>query len=257
MSQESNFTHEVILPSKGLLNPEIPGGRIIQRCLMVSDQKKLAGSKQTAGNAINFLLQNTVVEPEGFDVKNLSPMDSMYLLFKLKSISYGDLYKFRTRCPECGKKIDVEIDFSTIPVTTLDEDYRKNLELELPRKGDKVILKMMTNDNLDALNEEIGRRRKKNPNDESIYILDVVYHIEKIKLKEATADGKKELTHPLDIELYISALTDMDYKVIQMSKDKVFFGVSTTAETTCPECGRTIDVNIQFNNDFFRPYLKQ
>ena len=102
---ESNFTQEIVLPSQGLLNPEIPEGKLVQRCMMVADQKFLAGSNQSAGSVIHQLIQRTTTSPEGFDVSKLTLSDTLYILFKLKIFSYGNDYKFRTRCPECGRRV--------------------------------------------------------------------------------------------------------------------------------------------------------
>ena len=135
---ESNFTQEITLPSLGLLNPEIPDGKLVQRCMMVADQKTLSGSNQSSGSAIHQLIQRTITSPESFDVANLTLADTLYLLFNLRILSYGNEYKFRTRCPECGKKIEVVLDLSQLSVETLSEDYYESLVATLPHRGDRV-----------------------------------------------------------------------------------------------------------------------
>lgn len=246
---EYNFTQEVTLPSKGLLNPEIPEGRIIQRCMMVTDQKFLSGGNRDASEALKQLIQRTVTSPESFDVSNLTLADMVYLLFKLRVLSYGDMYKFKTRCPECGGKIDVEINLSEIPVETLEEGYEEDLVVKLPRRGDTVYIKLLTNRDIEELNKEIKRRKKRSPQDESEYILRIAYSISKIKL----ADKKEELTSIIDIERYIGSLTDMDASTITSVRDSVQFGISPVIEYTCPNCRNYIDVSLQFSGDFFRP----
>ena len=248
MNYESNFTQEIILPSKGLLNPEIPDGKVTQRCMMVSDQKYLAGS-QSSGSQIHELIQRTITAPEGFDVSNLSLPDTLYLLFKLRVLSYGSEYSFRVRCPECGRKIDVNVDLSTLMVETLEEGYQDDLSVVLPHRGDTVYTKILTNADVEEMNNEIKRRKRKNPNDESDYILRIVYSISKIKI----AKDKSELTHPIDIERYVNSLTDLDASAIIATRDSVSFGVSPIIETRCPECRENVDITMNFSGDFFRP----
>lgn len=248
-AKESNFTQELILPSKGLLNPEIPEGKVTQRCMMVKDQKFLSGSSRTTDSPINQILQNTVTAPESFDISNLSMPDTLYLLFKLRILSYGSEYTFKTRCPECGSVIDVTVDLSAIEVNTLEEDYLKDLSVVLPHRGDTVYTKILTNADIEDMNREIKRRKRKNPQDESEYILKIVYSIEKIKLKE----DKSELTHPIDIERYIESLTDLDASAILAARDSVIFGIIPVVDTQCPECGSDIEVGIDFSGKFFRP----
>lgn len=247
-NNDSNFTQELILPSQGLLNPEIPGGKITQRCMMVSDQKFLSGSNQSPSSALQQLIQRTVVSPDTFDVSKLTLADTLYLLFKLRVLSYGDEYRFRTRCPECGKRIEVNLDLSEIPVELLDEDYADGLVVTLPNRKDTVYTKILTNHDMDILNKEVKRRKRKSDADESEYVLRIVQSIEKIVLTDKT-----ELTNPIQIERYIGELTDLDAAAIMSTRDSVDFGLAPTVEYVCPECKEYIDVDIQFSSDFFRP----
>lgn len=250
----TEFTQVLRLPSQGLLNPEIPDGEVTQRCMMVADQKFLSGSNQSANQAIQTLIQKTITAPEGFDVSKLTISDTIYLLFKLRILSYGEMYKFRTRCPECGKKIDVTIDLSELPVELLDPDYEKDLVVTLPHTGDTVYTRVLTNEYMEEINKDIKRRKKRNANDDSEYIIRIARSIEKIVLKNPV-DGKKELTGSLDIERYIANLTDYDASVIQATRDKISYGIAPTVEYICPECGEYIDINIQFSGEFFRPSI--
>lgn len=251
----TEFTHEIILPSQGLLNPEIPEGKVVQRCMMVQDQKFLSGAKQSADSALNQLLQRTITSPEDFDVSKLTLPDTLYLLFKLRILSYGDMYKFRTRCPECGKKIEVTINLAELSVENLDEDYADNMVATLPHSGAKVYTRLQTNKDIEDTNKEIKRRKRRSPEDESEYVYRIARSIEKIELAEPNKDGKKELTNPLEIERYISNLTDLDAATIIACRDSVSYGIIPTIEYVCPECSEYIDINIQFTSEFFRPHV--
>lgn len=250
---ESNFTQEITLPSQGLLNPEIPGGKVVQRCMMVADQKFLSGSNQSAGSAIHQLLQRTTTSPEGFDISKLTTADTLYLLFKLRSLSYGDTYRFRTRCPECGRKIDISLDLSELTVDLLESGFEDKLVVTLPHRGDKVYTKILTNEDIEDINKEIKRRKKKRDTDDSEYVLRIVYAIEKIQLAEPDKDGKKEITSAFEIESYVENLTDLDATAIASSRDSVSFGIVPFVEQVCPECHEYIDVSVNFSGEFFRP----
>lgn len=251
MIMSSNFTQEVTLPSRGIFNPELPGGKLVQRCMMVSDQKFLYGSTQS--NSMEKLIQRTIESPEGFDISKLTAPDTLYLLFKLRVLSYGSNYTFITRCPECGKKIEVKADLSQVPVEYLDEDFSKNLEVTLPNTGDTVYTKILTNADTEDLDKEIKRRKKRNPDDESEYILRIARSIEKIKI----AGSKTELTNNIDIERYISELTSLDAAAITSSRNKIIYGVIPTVDLVCPECHEDISVDIIFSGKFFRPEFSE
>ena len=251
--KESNFTQEITLPSHGLLNSEIPDGKIVQRCMMVTDQKYLSSANVPAGVALKELLNRTTTSPEHFNVSNLTLADTLFMIFKLRQLSYGDRYKFKTICPVCGHKIDVSLDLSTLEVESLDADYQERLVTTLPHRGDIVYTKLLTNRDTDEIEKELKRRLKKNPNDDSEYVLRIVYSIEKIELINPNKDGKKELTHPLDIEVYVNQLTDLDASAIIYARDSVKYGVAPTVDYVCPECEEDIEVSVQFSSKFFRP----
>lgn len=254
-TNEFNFTQEITLPSQGAFNPEIPGGKVVQRCMMVADQKFLSGSKQSSSSTIHQIVQRTITSPENFDVSRLTPTDTLYLLFKLRILSYGDHYKFRARCPECGKKIDVVVDLSELPVEVLDEDYEENLIIKLPRRGDTVYTKVLTNGDTEEVNKEIKRRKKRNADDTSEYVLRIASAIDKIVLATPSEEGKTELTRSVDIERYVSSLTDLDAYAILSTRDSLSYGIVNSMETICTECGSTIELALQYSADFFRPYF--
>ena len=251
----SNYTQEVTIPSKGYLNPEIPNGTIVQRCMMVSDQKFLAGSQLRGSLMTKTLLERTIESPENIDIGKLTPADTLYLLFKLRVLSYGSSYKFRTKCPECGQKIDLDVDLSTLVVNTLEEDYEKHMEVVLPNAGDKVYTRFVTNDDMSMIEDEMERRRRKGreTTEDSEFVLRLASMIKKIELVTPNADGDKVLTHPIDIQNYLEDLTDLDATAIRASVDKVSFGISPLVEERCPHCREFIDVGITFGGGFFRP----
>lgn len=249
----SNYTQEVILPSKGYLTPEIPDGKLIQRCMMVSDQKFLAGSNLNPDLMTKELLERTTNSPENIDIGSLTAADTLYLLFKLRILSYGESYKFRTRCPECGKKLDMNINLSELEVIPLDADYESKLKVKLPHAGDTVYTRLLTNSDLEIVKEEVARRLRRNPEDNSDFVLRLAASIKKIELKKANADGDKVLEHPIDIQNYVEKLTDLDATAIRATTDSVAYGIVPVIEHKCPHCKNYIDVNIQFGAGFFRP----
>ena len=251
----SNYTQELVLPSKGYLNPEIPGGKVIQRCMMVSDQKFLAGSNLSGSMTTKALLERTIESPENIDIGKLTASDTLYLLFKLRILSYGESYKFKSRCPECGRRIDLDVDLSKLTVHTLEEDFERNLEIVLPNSGDKVYTKFLTNDDLQAINDELERRRRKlkNIGEDTDFVLRLAAMIRRIELSTPNSSGDKVLEHPIDIQNYIEKLTDLDATAIRATTDNVMYGVYPIIEERCPYCREYIDINLSFGAGFFRP----
>lgn len=249
----ATLTQEITLPSSGLLNPEIPGGKITQRCMMVYDQKYLAGGS-ASDNGLKRLLKETTTSPESFDVDKLTIADTLYMLFKLRSLSYGDVLKYNTTCPHCGKRFLAHVDISKIDVVTLDPDFQKSLKVELPVSGDTVHTRILMNRDLDQINEEIDNMRARDIDTEGMeYILRIAKMIKRIDLKEVDADGEKFYDNPDDIRKYVQNMTDYDATAILSTTENIEFGIRDMVETKCTICNREVIVPLVLNPSFFRP----
>lgn len=247
------LTQEVVLPSKGLLNPEIPGGKVTQRCMMVYDQKYLSGSA-AADNGLRRLIKETTVSPETLDVGKLTVSDTLFLLFKLRSLSYGEHFKYNIQCPRCGRDFTADVEISKIEVTDLDPDYEKELYIELPVRGDKVHTRILLNRDLDYINEELDRLRSRGADTEGLdYILRISRMITRIDLKEPNADDETYLDNPDDIRKYVQDMTDYDATAILSTVENITFGIHDTVETKCTHCNREVTVPLVLNPNFFRP----
>lgn len=256
MAKEALFTETVTIPTRGLLTPSIPDGLVTQRCISVADKKYLAGTKAVDGDAlVHGLIKRCVVVPEQFDPLVLTPADMMFLLFKLRILSYGENYTFRTKCPECGKRIDVRVKLSELVVHHLPDDYKDHLTVTLPNKGDTVYTKFLTIGDLEGIKKEVRRLKKKFPNMEGDpeVTLRIARMIERVELKEPNAAGDTILEHPVDILQYVESLTDLDSIAIQSTVENIKVGIDPQVEYVCPECDEYIDVDLSFSGEFFRP----
>jgi T4 bacteriophage base plate protein len=255
MSNQALYTETVTLPSQGLLNPEIPEGSVTQRCMMVSDKKYIAGTKGDGEKIVEGLVARCVTAPEKFDITNLIPADLMFLLLKLRILSYGEDYSFKTKCPECGKRTTVKIKLSDIEVHKLEDDYQKHLSVTLPNNGSTVYTRILTIKERDEVKKEVKRLKKKFPDmdGDPAYTLNAARIIERVELVEANKAGDKELTDPVDILQFVEQLTDYDMIAIQSTVENIKVGVNPLIETECEECDESIDINVAFDGEFFRP----
>lgn len=255
MSKEALYTQTVTLPTQGLLNPEVPDGLVTQRIMMVADKKFLAGTNADGEKIVAQLIERCTTVPQGFDTSKLINQDLLFLLFKLRILSYGDDFSFKTKCPECGKRTTVKIKLSELTVHTLEEGYEGKLQVVLPHRGDKVFTKFLTVGEGDDIAKEVKRLRKKFADSESdpSVSLRVARMIERIELVEANKAGDTELTDPVDILKYVEELTDLDSIAIQSTVENIKVGVDPEVETKCSECGEYIDVYVSFSAEFFRP----
>lgn len=253
---ENNLTQEVVLPSRGLLNKNIPGGKIVQRCMRVYDQKYLSGSSASDGG-MRKLLQETIVSPENIKIDSLCVPDTIYLLMTLRSLSYGSDLKVSCKCPHCGKITHVTIDISKLEIYDLEEDYESSLSIKLPHSGDTVHTRILLNADFKSISEEIDRVRQMSEDPESVdgldYILKICKMIKSVKLAKPDEDGETELTDPVDIRKYVDKMTNYDATAVLATVESIAFGISDVAEVKCSICGESFNTPVPVDPTFFRP----
>lgn len=250
------YTEEVQIPSKGLLNPEIPDGKITIRCVELRDQKYLAGSKTIRNNKAVELLQRCVIKPEGFDITNLTQVDLFFLLVKLRVLSYGEKYTYIARCPVCGQATEVVVDLTNLNVVELENFNKEDLKIVLPRRGDTVYTHMQTQKDADEIEDEAQRLRAKfkdNLEGAPEITISLAKIIDKIVLKHPNENEDKEITNPVDILNYVENLMDLDALAIKSTIDNVVYGIEPTVTTKCDKCNSEINVLFRTTAEFFRP----
>lgn len=250
------YTEEVQIPSLGLLNEDLPEGIVTIRCIEIRDQKHLAGAKLLQSNKAVELLKRCVISPEDFDITTLTQVDLFFLLIKLRILSYGEHYKFTTRCPVCGGGTVIKVDLSELEVKKLEEFNPEELFVKLPRRKDVVYTKMGTQKDSDIVDKEVARLIAKFKGDldgDPEVTLSIASIIRKIELVEPDATGATTLDNPIDILNYVEELTDLDAIAIQSTLDDIEFGVNPIVTDTCDKCNSEISVPLVTNAEFFRP----
>ena len=95
------------------------------------DEQNILGSKDPNSDIISKLLEKTM---KGIHVEDLLSMDKMYLLMKLRELSYGDMYDFNITCPSCKENIKSSIALSKhLNMNYIPEDLTDPREITLPK----------------------------------------------------------------------------------------------------------------------------
>lgn len=133
---------EVELPSQGLLYAD-GTSRVKLRPFTYDDERQLK-TTATASNpdkVIDTLLHNCV---EGIDITKLLPHDRLYILFRLRGISYGDTYPLSHDCVSCGITSKLDLSINTLETTPLTKEHmiftlpdsEQEAEIKLPSQSE-------------------------------------------------------------------------------------------------------------------------
>jgi len=217
----------VDLPSRNrfynLLDPTKP---VSIRPLTFADEKKLMTNRQGGTEALNQLVEKCV---QNINITELLELDKLYILMKIREISYGDDYKATITCPACTQENKVSFSLSTLKVNYLPEDFTNPQEVELP------ILKKKIKVRLPRVEDE-GYLR--NP---ELALANLWRFVEEI-------DGHAQKTI---ISKVIQKLPLKDAHVLMKALGSSGYGMDTNIRFACSYCSLVETMELPIGADFF------
>ncbi len=248
MSDSDGIVEIIELPSRGLLYGEaLPDGKVELRPMKTSDEKLLAGGGANRIALIDTLIKRCL-KTDAVPYNKLLSGDKTFLLFALRSISYGTYYEFKLACSSCSEQfihgMDVPSDFEIRVLTEEDEEF---FSVELPMKKKTVVLRrLLVEDEAGIVKflkrEKIrsGRKAEGDPAYQMRMALSIVsIDDEEVKLKDA-----------ID---FVEDLYGKDSLAIRNSIEDNDCGVDIMLNLDCPHCGNPIETMMPFTTEFFRP----
>lgn len=217
---------EVDLPSENRLYKLIdPGKPITLRPITFEDEKSLLGAKEY--DVLNILLSKCV---SNINVGDLLEMDKLYLIMKLREISYGDEYETLAICPKCNSENQMTIRISELNINPVPDDFcepltytlpklQKEIKIRYPRVKDEKFISNSFSDNIWRFVESIDGKTD----------------------KALIANALKKM-HIIDVKTII--------KLMQTD-----FGVDPKVKMQCSHCGGVSVIDLPFDANFFNVSL--
>ena len=215
---------EVSLPSKGKFYTNSTG-KVSVKPMTFADEKALVAARKTSMDSLNLLLARCV---EGIHVEDLLQIDKLFLVLKLREISYGAEYKAVVSCQECSFDNHMTFDLSKLPVTEAPDELTNPIEVDLP-----VIKKKAT-------------VRFPSVNDEK-YISNVEIATEQTWRFVESIDGNSDKS-VISAVIDKLPLKDMHTIINAMNPD---FGLQTKIKYDCQSCNSVNVVDLPITADFF------
>jgi len=204
-----------------------PASPVTVRPMTFEDEKAIATIKKSDRmNPINYLLAKCV---GNLNISDLILMDKLYLLYKIREVSYGTEYKAIITCPKCESDSEVNVDISKLLVNEVPDDLTDPRKIHLP------VIKKDTTIRFPRLKEEkyLDFFDKK-----SVQFWRFVEDIDGNRDKKVIAKVLEKL--PLtDMHLIISEITKPDY------------GLDSKINFICGECEGESVVNVPIGENFF------
>lgn len=239
------------LPSKGKLYPQYGedwNGEVTIRSMTTFEEKNRLGS-QGFWQTMVGILNAVVISPEDFNAEDMTLFDFYFLMYKMRVVSYGPIYKVNVTCPHCGKSMISKVNLDELDVTYLEDDFKEPFVIgPLPRSGDTLTCKFLRV--RDSISDE--RKAKEILRDYPDYVGDPEYILKRVS-QLVTINGE-DSPAPLR-KTYIEDMQAMDSAYFAQAYAKLTddYGMSVKCKETCESCGEPFEFMLPFNSEFFRP----
>jgi hypothetical protein len=216
---------EVDLPSENrIYELKDPGAPIMLRSMTFEDEKQLISSSKE-GDPVNIILQRCTTN---INIPDLLSLDKLYLIMKLREISYGDDYNTLLLCKKCGEENPTTIKLSQLNINPVPDDFSDPVEIDLPalKKKVKVTYPRVRDEKL-FLNSDEG--------------------LEQLWRFVVEVDGHKDKSI---IAAVVEKLPIKDIKTI-INAIKTDFGIETNVKFECKRCKEVAVVDLPIDANFF------
>lgn len=244
----SSIIEEYKLPSHGkVYSKEINPEGTISSMTTEDEMKKLAPSDKQY-KVMSDVIEGCMTEKPAMHVYDMCMGDYVYLLHKLRVVTYGKDYKMSVRCPYCGKLINTTINLDELKVREFDESLASLLKVHLPRTDVDIELNMMTPRMQDEIEARRREMNKKSSGQESGLL---------ITLDAIISSVNGEQLGAIEKEKFIRKLPMLDVNLILKTAEKLnlSIGVDNSIKVSCDGCGREFDSLFRYTSEFYGPTI--
>lgn len=237
------------LPSSGKVYAKQIESKIKLRSMTTEEEMKRLGHSPYVYKMFSDMIDSCIVNKEEVktSVYDMCLGDYQYLLYKLRTVTYGPEYVVQSICPFCGKTNTISVNLDNLKVNRYKQSLEKALEIQLPRSKKLIKLKWQTPRMLDEI-EKLTREQNKNSADniDSAILFNVMSLIDTID-GEAFDDTKKEI--------FVRKLPMADTNMIIQTAKKYMksIGIDTTITHTCADCKNEYQLALPITGEFFGP----
>lgn len=198
------------------------------RPMTFDDEKAMVMAKKENADSLNVLLSRCI---KGVAVQDILIMDKLYLILKLREISYGDNYDVLIPCQNCSYDNKMTFNLSQLVINKIDESITDPREIELP------VTKVKMQVRYPKVSDEVYLK-----DENAIYsnIWRFVLSINGQKDPVLIANFIKDSRVPIkDMHVLIKEITGTQY------------GISTKVKYECNKCKSISVTNLPLGSDFF------
>ena len=256
MSNENYTISETFtLPSLGKIYDEPINPEVELRSMTTRDEMRRTAPSEHAYKPLCDMIEGCMVgnKPK-IHVYDMCLGDFVFLLHKIRIVTYGSEYHLKVRCPNCQKIVSGVTDLKNETVFEWDDKLLENLEITLPKSGHKVKLRYTTPRMLDEIQAEKNRRIQKAQAAGGDIDVDLGLSLT-VQYLIDTVDGSPMT--PSKKETFVDSMLAYDLKYLLAKSEEINerIGLDTKIVVKCESCGYDVVTSFRLEPEFFSPAL--
>jgi len=213
----------VDLPSENrLYTLEEPGAPITIRPMTFQDEKHIISAHKNQ-DPVNLILQRCV---SNLNIGEILSLDKLYLIMKLREVSYGDDYHTLLICSHCKEENKTVVRLSELNINPVPDDFADPVEITLPSLNKLAKVRIPRVKDEVFLTEDIHANLWR-------FVVDIDGHSDKMII-----NGVLEKLPIKDTRCILNAM-------------KTNFGVETKVKFECKKCQEVNVVDLPIDANFF------
>jgi predicted RNA-binding Zn-ribbon protein involved in translation (DUF1610 family) len=245
---ETTIQETFTLPSKGKLYETEFDPKITLRSMTTMDEMKRLSPSDSEYRTLSEIIESCIAEKLPISVYDMCMGDYIYLLHKLRIVTYGSEYKMVITCPNCGEIVNSIVDLDKELVIEYDPKNYEDMEITLPVTKKKILLRLQTPRMFDNIKDQAKELKMKTKDDSMNYelLFGTMSYIAKI-------DGSN--VNDIQKEAFVRKLPMKDvYYILQKgAKFNGKVGIDTSVIAKCPKCGYECVTSFRPGQEFFGP----
>lgn len=241
------IAEEFELPSQGKVYSKVVNPNVKLRSMTTQEEMKRLSHSDSPYKMLSEIIDDCLVEKPGISVYDMNLGDYQFLLYKLRTVTYGPKYNIISICPYCSTSNKQTVNLDDLNISKYSEDYENHLNIKLPVTGKNIKIKMQTPRMFDEINKKVKNLQKSSPNikSDTAFLFNLEALIEKVD---------DEIYNPAKLEAFVRSLPMMDVNFILKHAEKLNqIGIDSTIETECCNCHRIFKQTLPITGEFFGP----
>lgn len=247
----NNYTiHETYtLPSLGkIYDVEVNPNVTIKSMTTEQEQKRLAITDYPY-KMLCEIIDDCIVDPIGISSYDMCIGDYQFVLYKLRTVTYGSEYNIDAKCPYCGYTRKETVNLDELSTMKYSEEFDKYRTFKLPKTEDEITLNIQTPRMLDNVVNATREYKAKFPNaSDPTLTFTIKSLIQKV-------NGKKPDLMKIDQWIKSLPMADVNTIITYAEKMNSLIGVDTQLILHCDLCGLYHESSLTMGQEFFRPAL--